>query len=226
MLQPRCLSATLGLSDNSVAAFSKILEREDVSSYTSHFMYLGGNMSVVFGAIVKGKLAIGCDSKSSEGNLLYPAGEKKTWHKIHQIGPALIGHVGNTVYHTVLDNLAFHHSELFDFSDRISIHRSIDKMQALLVNDYGLRPQGDDFAGSGLNLLIAVNGKLYSVDRERGVDEYTRFWAVGSGTQIALGAAEASYAGAKSAKKLVEDVIAIACKYDLHSMEPIHVVEQ
>lgn len=182
-------------------------------------------MSIVFGAIVKGKLAIGCDSGSSAGNLVYPASEKSSWQKIHQIGPAFIGHVGNPVYHTVLDNLALHHSELFDFSDRVSIHRSFDRMQALLVNDYGLRPQGDDFAGSGLYLLIAVNGKFYSVGTERGVDEYKRFWAIGSGDQIALGAAEASYAGAKSAKQLVQDVITIACKYDLHSMEPMQILE-
>ena len=181
-------------------------------------------MSVIFGAIVNGKLAIGCDSKSSEDNLLFPAGEKLTWHKIHRIGDAYVGHVGNSQYHTVLENLAANHTNIFDFTDQLTIHQSFNRAQQLLVGDYGLVPQGDDFSGSGLNLLIAVNGKLYSVDPERGVDEYARFWAVGSGTMFALGAAEALYPNAQMAEKLVEDVIRVACKYDLHSLEPIHVV--
>jgi len=182
-------------------------------------------MPVIFGAIVNGELAIGCDSKSSEDNLLFPAGDKVTWHKIHKIGDAYVGHVGNSQYHTVLENLATNHADIFDFSDRLTIHQSFNRAQNLLVGEYGMLVQGDDFAGSGLNLLIGVNGKLYSVDRERGVDEYARFWAVGSGTMFALGAAEALHVKASSAKVLVDDVIRIVCKYDLHSLEPIHVVD-
>ena len=180
-------------------------------------------MSIVFGAIINGELAIGSDSKSSEENLLYPAEEKLTWHKIHKIGPALVGPVGNSMYHTVLENLAQNHSDIFDFSDRVSIHQSINRMQKLLAGEYGLMAQGDDFAGSGLNLLIGVNSKLYSVDGERCVGEYCRFWAVGSGTKFGLGAAEALYKEARTAKELVELVIRIACKYDLHSLEPVDV---
>jgi ATP-dependent protease HslVU (ClpYQ) peptidase subunit len=182
-------------------------------------------MSVIFGAIVDGKLAIGCDSKSSEGNLLFPAGEKLTWQKIHKFGNAYVGHVGNSQYHTVLENLASNHLDLFDFSNQISIHQSFNRAQKLLVQEYGLVPQGDDFAGSGLNLLIAANNKLYTVDPERGVDEYQRFWAVGSGSMFALGAAEALYDKADTAKTLVHEVIRVVCKYDLHSLEPIYVAE-
>lgn len=177
-------------------------------------------MSIVV-AVTKGTTTvIGCDSKFSDGNLLAPTGVKQNCWKLHRVPGAVIGHVGNTLYHTVLDHLCDAHAADFDFSSRLAVYRTMLQVHDLMVQECRLVPQGDDVAGSGLNLLVATADAIYHIEPELAVDHYARFWAIGSGNAIALGALDAIYDRLDDPHQIAEIALQAACRFDLHSNEP------
>ena len=55
----------------------------------------------------------------------------------------------------------------------------------------------------------------------REVDQYTRYWAVGSGTEYALGAMHAVYDRLDSAREIAEVGIAAGAQFDNASAMPL-----
>ncbi len=106
----------------------------------------------------------------------------------------------------------------------MTTYKSMLELQNSLVETYMLKPQGDEFPGSGLNLLVATSENIFQVDRERGVDEFERLWAIGSGSAVALGALEVIYDKIDDLNDIATESLWAACKYDLHSNESYQVV--
>jgi len=180
-------------------------------------------MSVIVVIKKNGKTVIGCDSKFSEENLISPSNEKTNWDKLHKTKHSFIGHVGESAYHTVLDYATQNHSNIFNFEDRMSTFKSMLKLQEVLVDECMLKPTQDEFLSSGLNLLVATANSIFTIDTNRGVDEYERFWAIGSGSKVALGAIEVLYDKEDDPKDIAAQALKAACKYDLHCNETYHI---
>ncbi|WP_421780938.1 hypothetical protein [Kiloniella litopenaei] len=179
-------------------------------------------MSIVIAVKKQGKIVIGSDSKCSDINTLHPAQEKINSSKIHFLKHGTIGHVGETTYHTILDYLCLEHEDCFNFADRMSTYKSMLKIQKILTEECLSLPTGNHFKGSGMNLLIATHKTIFHIDPERNVDEFSRFWAIGSGHSFALGSLESLYETSLAAEQIVEQTLHTVCKYDLHSNEPYH----
>ncbi|MBL4786823.1 MAG: hypothetical protein JKY49_15530 [Cohaesibacteraceae bacterium] len=178
-------------------------------------------MSIVVVIRKHGKTIIGCDTKCSDGNLLVPPPEKVNALKFHRIGNAYMGHVGSTAFHTVLDFVTNEYADIFDFTDRMTTYKTMLKLHKIMCDTCLINTYGEDFEGSGLNVVIATPEKIFHVEPDRGVDEFSRFWAVGSGSVAALGALDALYDRIDDIEELLREVLTIACKYDLHSNGPI-----
>jgi len=68
-------------------------------------------------------------------------------------------------------------------------------------------------------LIINKNG-IFEIGSYREVNQYLRFWAIGSGSRYTLGAMEALYDKAIDAKELVESGVYAAAKIDGHCSLP------
>ena len=72
-----------------------------------------------------------------------------------------------------------------------------------------------------MTALIANRKGIFGVYSMREVFEYTRYWAIGSGREFALGAMYAQYDRLKSASAVARAGIEAGCVFDKNSALPM-----
>ncbi len=149
-------------------------------------------------AVVKNQLAsIAADSLTSFGETKQAADYVADYDKI--IGFAednYIGIVGSAAHHLVMQDLLHRHAEKIDFSDRLRIFESMRQLHPIMKEEYFLnsKDQDDDsYESSRVDALIMNRNGIFGLYSLREVDQYTRFWAVGSGAEFALGTMQVAY---------------------------------
>ena len=71
-----------------------------------------------------------------------------------------------------------------------------------------------------LDALVINKFGIFEIGSYRDVNQFSRFWAVGSGSRYSLGAMEALYGKTVDAKELVEAGVNAAAKFDKHCSLP------
>jgi 20S proteasome alpha/beta subunit len=92
------------------------------------------------------------------------------------------------------------------------------RMHEILRNHYGMYvtfQQGQEFEWSPMNAVLANQSGIYRIDSSRSVIECTKFAAIGSGKDLAIGAVAALYKTKKSAKQLIEAAFAVTIEQEL-----------
>src|SRR5262249_21386298 len=95
-----------------------------------------------------------------------------------------------------------------------------------LKEDYFLNPSedsADEFESSRFDCLIANRSGIFGLYALRSVQEYTRFYAFGSGYAYALGAMHAVYDKANSAEEVVRAGLEASAEFDGPTGLPIEV---
>ena len=80
--------------------------------------------------------------------------------------------------------------------DKLAIFETLRKLHPILKDQHFLNPkeeEDDPYESTQITALIANPHGIFGVYSMREVFEYTQFWAVGSGTEFALGAMHALY---------------------------------
>lgn len=143
--------------------------------------------------------AIGADTLAKYG----PMNERPEYvvnhSKLVRAGASWIGLVGHASLPHVLD----HHlgrekkapkldsvRQIFAFS--LDLHASL-REDYFMLTDEGDEDDTPPFESSHLDCLIGSPGGLFGLFRMRSVHQYTRFYAIGSGGDFALGAMRAVY---------------------------------
>lgn len=73
--------------------------------------------------------------------------------------------------------------------------------------------------------LFANKHGIWHIDAQRFVSEIHTFFAIGSGREYALGAAQVLYDTDITLAQLIEKSLLAGCVFDLYSSEPIHIIE-
>ena len=159
-------------------------------------------------AVLKNNIAcIAGDSLTSFGDTRQPAEFVTDYDKILPVGEqCYIGIVGSAAHHLVMQNLLEKHADKIDFGDRFAIFESMRQIHPILKEEYFLNSKDDDddsYESSRVDALIVNPGGIFGLYSLREVDQYSRFWAVGSGAEFALGAMHVAY-------DLLDDAEAIA----------------
>ncbi len=151
-------------------------------------------MSTIVIARKGGCACIAADTLTSFGELRQHSAYENNGDKIFFDGENYIGIVGSAAHELVMKSIL---SDLeYDFSSRENIFESLRRMHPLLKDEYFLNPKeesDDPYESSRMDALI-MNGKgIFAVFSLREVFEYSKFWAIGSGGDFALGAMFALY---------------------------------
>jgi ATP-dependent protease HslVU (ClpYQ) peptidase subunit len=159
-------------------------------------------------AVLKNNVAcIAADSLTSFGDTRQPAEYVTDYEKIIQFGQHnYFGIVGSAAHHLVMHNLIEKHADKIDFSDRFSIFESMRQIHPILKEEYFLNSKDEDedsYESSRVDALIMNRSGIFGLYSLREVDQYTRFWAIGSGAEFALGAMHVAY-------DLLDDAQAVA----------------
>lgn len=151
------------------------------------------------------RACIAADSLTTFGDTRQPAALDAAHDKILKHADSYVGIVGSAAHQLVISS-AFASLEGLDLHSREAIFESFRKLHPVLKESYFLNPKdedGDAYESSHIDALVVNPAGIFGVYALREVFEYTRYWAVGSGAEYALGAMHALY-------EQLDDVAAIA----------------
>lgn len=147
-------------------------------------------------AVRKGNRAcIAADSLTTFGDTKQACGYESSYDKIHRFADNHIGLVGSAAHHIVMQSL-LDDDTAHRFDSRMAIFETFRELHPVLKEKYYLNPKDEDedpYESSRMDALLINPHGVFGVFALREVFEYTRFWAIGSGAEFALGAMYAVY---------------------------------
>jgi ATP-dependent protease HslVU (ClpYQ) peptidase subunit len=181
-------------------------------------------MSTIVAVVKEGVACIAADSMTCFGDTLQPADYDRYHDKVIQAGESFIGIVGSAAHQLVVETLLTGGDLEYDFSDRRSIFDTLLRMHPVLKERFYLSPKAeedDPYETSHIDALIVNPNGIFGVFALREVFEYTRFWAVGSGAELALGAMYVAYDRLDSAQEIAAIGIQAGAEFNSSTALPM-----
>jgi ATP-dependent protease HslVU (ClpYQ) peptidase subunit len=144
--------------------------------------------------------------------------------KIYRVGDSYLGMVGSAAHDLVMASIFGQLKKNPTFQTRLEIFEFFRSIHPRLKEEYFLNPkdeEDDPYESSQLEICIANRYGIFSVFSLREVDEYTKFWAMGSGSEYALGAMYAVYESLESAEEIAAIGVKAGIEFDDGSAAPI-----
>ena len=171
-------------------------------------------------AVVKknGRTAIAADTLTKWGTGKESATYVANNHKIVKAGDSYIGACGSATFKTIMQDYFSRPRAKARFGNTLEIFRTWQHFHTVLKSDYFLVAGGDkddSIESSRFDVLIANPHGIFGVGAHRTVQEYVKFYAIGSGTDLALGSMYASYDDPKlSAAQIALRAVEAAAEFD------------
>jgi len=169
------------------------------------------------------EITIAADSLTTFGDVRLASDYDRSPDKILKHGSTYIGLCGSAAHHLVFESLLAAHPE-YDFSSRLAIFETLRKIHPVLKEQHFLNPkeeEDDPYESTQITALVANENGIFGVYSMREVFEYARFWAAGSGKEVALGAMYAVYEGARSAEAVARTGVEAGAVFDRNSALPM-----
>lgn len=158
--------------------------------------YLAADNLTIFGA-----------RKEVSGQHVYDSG------KIIQVGPNQIGIAGHPSWALILMRY-FADKKVKEWKSRAEIFGAFCSLHKTLEEDYFFRSQDRPFKSSRLELLIVNSVGIFEVEHSRVVRAYSKFSAIGTGEEYALGALHSLYDILENPEHIATLAIHAAAKFD------------
>lgn len=176
-------------------------------------------------AVRKGARAcLAADTLAKYGDAREPAAYIANHDKLLRIGDAWLGPTGPASAQLVLTSYFSQPDSRRDFSCVQGIFETVTDLQGALKEDYFLNPKEDErdsYESSQMEILIASPHGIFGVYPLRSVQEYSRFYAFGSGAEYALGAMYEAYDRLESAAEIARRGIEAAAEFDDSTSLPL-----
>jgi ATP-dependent HslUV protease subunit HslV len=187
-------------------------------------------MSTIVAAVKNGVACIAADSLTSFGDTKQSAEFVVNSDKILSFtegGPqaeAYMGIVGSAAHHLVMKSLFVDHTDKIDLSNCMSIFTTLKTIHPILKEEYFLNSKEDDddsYESSRVDALIMNKNGIFGLYSLREVEQYSRFWAVGSGSEFALGAMQTAYEIYDTAEQIAQAGVVAGATFDNASSLPM-----
>ena len=153
-------------------------------------------MSTIVVVKKNGKACIAADSLTTFGDLRMGANLDAAYDKVQSYGDGYMGVVGSAAHSLVLESIINSKQLDIDFTDRMNIFETFRELHPILKDKYFLNAkdeEDDPYEATHIDALICNVKGIFGVYSLREVSEYTQYWAIGSGSEFALGAMHALY---------------------------------
>jgi ATP-dependent protease HslVU (ClpYQ) peptidase subunit len=145
--------------------------------------------------------------------------------KIFRVGDTWLGATGNATFQAILRDYFARPRVYARFDTPLEIFKTWQKLHGVLKQDYYLVPgHGDDDAieSSRMDVLIVNNRGVFGVAAHRTVQEFSKFYAFGSGGDVAMGAMYVAYADPqRSAEDIARLAIEASAEFDDSTGMPV-----
>jgi ATP-dependent HslUV protease, peptidase subunit HslV len=165
-----------------------------------------------------GYAAIAADTLTKWGSGKESAAYVANNTKIVKAGDSFLAASGTATFKLIMRDYFAQRGVSARFDTTINIFKTWQAFHAVLKERYYLVTVGekdDTIESSKFDVLIANPHGIFGVGAHRTVQEYRKFYAIGTGTDLALGAMYASYDNSKlSAEQLARLAITAAAEFD------------
>jgi ATP-dependent HslUV protease, peptidase subunit HslV len=165
-----------------------------------------------------GIAAIAADTLTKWGNAKESAAYVANHEKILQLGDSYIAVTGTATFKTILRDYFDHTEEETRLDTPANIFRTWNRLHGILKERYYLMPEEDKedaLESSRMDCLIANPHGIFGVAAHRTVQEFSSFYAYGSGSDYALGAMCSAYGvPSSSAEQIARQGVEAAAEFD------------
>ena len=108
--------------------------------------------------------------------------------------------------------------------DTAGVYEFFLRMHEILRNHYGMYinfQQGQEFEWSPMNALLINQSGIYKIDSSRSVSKHASLVAIGTGKDIAIGAASALQTSRKSATQIIAAAFEVTASYEALQSEDV-----
>ncbi len=171
-------------------------------------------------------VAIAADTMTKWGSGKETAEYIANHGKLLQVGDSWLGLTGNATFKTILTDYFSRPKVKPRFDTPMAIFRTWQTLHAVLKSDYQLLPGGHDdeaLESTRFDALIANKHGIFGVVAHRTVQEFSRYYAFGSGSSYAMGALHALYGSRLDAETLACRAVEAAAEFDDATGLPIDV---
>ena len=169
-------------------------------------------------------VCIAADSLTSFGDLRMGADYEAGHDKILSHGSSYLGIVGSAAHHLVMESILQQDEVKVDFSSRLAVFETFRSLHPVLKDRYFLNTKDEDddpYESTQIDALIACPHGIFGVHSLREVCEYKKFWAIGSGSDYALGAMYAVYERLDSAEEIARVGVMAGAEFNNASAMPL-----
>jgi ATP-dependent HslUV protease, peptidase subunit HslV len=176
-------------------------------------------MSVIVAVRKGSQIAIAADTQDNFGDLRPPA-ENHEAIKLRKVGDAVLGSCGWALYDDIFHDYLLRRKRPVHLKDRPSIFNFFVqfwkdlKKSYPFVNDQPGKESETPFANLDASFLVASPGGIFLVSSNMSVSEFRQYYAIGSGSDYALGAAFCLYEDANDPSRIAEKAVRAAIAYD------------
>ncbi|MDQ3819738.1 MAG: MFS transporter [Acidobacteriota bacterium] len=181
-------------------------------------------MSTIVVVKKKDRVAIAADTFSTVGSMRTDSKYIVNNEKILRFGDSYIGIIGATAHAHVFSSILRKYSKKLRFNSVSDIFETYLRLHPILKDEFYLKTDeedDDEYESSQIEALIANPYGIFGMFSWRDVDEYTRFWAIGSGQDYALGAMYAVYEKIDNPEEIAKIGVAAGCEFDDGSGLPL-----
>ena len=175
-----------------------------------------------------GMVAIAADTLVTFGDTRLPhrlEDNSKIFKVDTPAGPTYVGMAGTVAHFPVLRKaLRTPPPENLCFGSRDEVFDTFMRLHPLLKENFFLQTKEDDndpYESSQFSVLLANATGIYGLYSYREVFEFKEFWGIGSGRSFALGAMQATYAKARTARDVAQAGMSAGCEFDRNSAGPV-----
>ena len=181
-------------------------------------------MSTIVVVKKEGSTVIAADSLTTWGSAKESAEYVVNHQKIFQVGQSYIAASGPTSAKLAIKDY-FADKPDVDLTSVDAIFQAWLKLHIALKDHYFLNPsenRSDAFESTRVDVLIANPHGIFGVEAHRAVQQFSKFYAYGTGWQLALGAMYAVYSQAElSAEDIARCGIEAAAVFDVDTGVPV-----
>ena len=145
--------------------------------------------------------------------------------KIFRVGDTWLGATGNATFQAILRDYFARPRVYARFDTPLEIFKTWQKLHGVLKQDYYLvagHGEDDAIESSRMDVLIVNNRGIFGVAAHRTVQEFSKFYAFGSGGDVAMGAMYVAYADPqRSAEDIARLAIEASAEFDDSTGMPV-----
>ncbi len=186
-------------------------------------------MSVAVAVQKDGVVVLACDSQTSFGAERVPP-ENRVEVKYLKVGNAYVASTGWTLYTNILRDVLKRRRSVPRLDSEDSIFRFFNDLWRQLherysfVNDQADDSDGSPFGNLDSSFIVVSPQGLFSVSTDLSVARFDRYFAIGSGAPVALGALHALYDRRGAAETIAKAAVSAAISHDIYCGSPINAV--